>query len=191
MALHIYRFRLQTPGVSETQLESEVGITVSLPDYAGGVIVDVECDDSHAQDLFDAMASRGYEFVEGDPTTAAVERFRSENSIVGVEQHKALRQLIHFVETNSPGDGFGPGPYVCKDNQIDNVFPVDETWYEDATLAKRICRWEGVYNPNKTWATKKWIVYKEDGVNPAAEATDVYTYSGIVRTERVRTIVVY
>jgi len=106
-------------------------------------------------------------------------------------QHRVLRHLIHFVETNSPGDGFGVGPYYCETNYQANVFPIDETWYETSAKLKRICRWEGTYNINKTFATEKWIVYKSDGVNPAADATDTISYVGVIESNRTRTLVVH
>lgn len=106
-------------------------------------------------------------------------------------EHRALRHLIHFIETNSPGDGFGAGPLYCETNYTSNVFPTDETWYETSAKLKRICRWEGTYNANKTFATEKWIVYKSDGVNPAADAVDTISYSGVIETSRSRTVTVH
>lgn len=114
-----------------------------------------------------------------------------DDALINDSQHRALRHLIHFVETNSPGDGFGAGPYYCETNYTSNVFPTDETWYETSAKLKRICRWEGTYNVNKTFATEKWIVYKSDGVNPAATATDTISYSGVTETSRSRAIAVY
>lgn len=106
-------------------------------------------------------------------------------------QHKDLRHLIHFVETNSPGDGFGAGPYVSELLPSADPFPTSETWYTDGTKTSKICRWEGTYNANKTLATEKWIVYKSDGTNPAADATDTISYSGVFETGRSRAIAVY
>lgn len=106
-------------------------------------------------------------------------------------QHKTLRQLIHFIETNSPGDGFGVGPYYCETNYTANIFPTDETWYETSAKLKKICLWEGTYNTNKTFATEKWIVYKADGVNPAADVTDTISYSGVIETNRSRLVAVH
>jgi hypothetical protein len=106
-------------------------------------------------------------------------------------QHRVLRHLIHFVETNSPGDGFGTGPYHCETNYTGGVFPTDETWWETSSKLKKICRWECTYNINKTFATEKWIVYKTDGTNPAADATDTITYTGVRENSRSRAVVVY
>lgn len=105
--------------------------------------------------------------------------------------HNTLRQLIHFVETNSPGSGFGAGPYVSEVLPSADPFPTSETWYTDGTKTSKICRWEATYNANKTFATEKWIVYKSDGTNPAADATDTISYSGVFETGRSRAITVY
>jgi hypothetical protein len=190
MALNTYRFRLRTPGVTEEQLESDVGIPATIAASAGGVIMDVETDDSRAQDLFEAMESRGFEFVIGGPTTSATAQFLLENGIVGQGAHKALRQLIHFVATNSPGDGFGAGPYVSEVSYDGNV-PDGEIWYTDATKTEKICEWAATVNPNQTYATETWIVYQDDGSSPAAEATDVISYTGPRETGRSRTLTVY
>jgi len=116
---------------------------------------------------------------------------RTGGSGITAEQHLVLRQLIHFLETNSPGDGFGAGPLYCETNYTGTVFPTDETWYETSAKLKKICRWEGTYNANKTFATEKWIVYQVDGVSPAADATDTISYTGVIETSRSRAIVVY
>lgn len=105
--------------------------------------------------------------------------------------HKTFRHLIHFVEPNSPGDGFGSGPYVSEVLPSADPFPTSETWYTDGTKTSKICRWEATYNANKTLATEKWIVYKSDGTNPAADATDTISYSGVFETGRSRAVVVY
>jgi hypothetical protein len=106
-------------------------------------------------------------------------------------QHRSLRHLVHFTDTNSPGDGFGSGPYKSQVNYVSNVFPSDETWYTTTAMTNRICRWEATYNGNKTLATETWIVYQEDGSSPAARADDAIAHDGIKETNRERTITVY
>ena len=85
MALFVYRFRLKIP-VLVSQLEVEVGVSLSITDHSGGGIVDIECDDSRSADLLDSMVERGYEFVEGSPTTVADARFRADNNIIGPDK---------------------------------------------------------------------------------------------------------
>lgn len=114
---------------------------------------------------------------------------------VEIGQHGALRHLIHFIETNSPGDGFGAGPYASEVVYANNIFPVSETWYETEADKEagtgKICRWEATYNGNKTFATETWIVYQTDGLSPAAQAVDTISYSGVLETGRSREITVY
>lgn len=106
-------------------------------------------------------------------------------------QHKTLRQLIHFIGTNSPGDGFAAGPYVSEISDP-GPFPSAETWYTDSGKTVKICREEVTYNSNKTLATQTWIVYKSDGTNPAAKAVDdPIAYSGVFETGRTRTFTLY
>lgn len=127
-----------------------------------------------------------------DPTYGVVELLgASAGSGITAAQHKALRQLVHFVETNSPGDGFGAGPYVSEVLPTGNPFPESETWHTDATKTEKICREEVTYNNNKTFATQTWIVYKADGVNPEAQAVDTIFYQGVVETGRSRAVTVY
>jgi hypothetical protein len=187
MAVRTYRFQLEKPGVDLDQIASEVGFSITVSDDAGGAVIDIECEEANYTDLEAVMGTRGYKFVEGDPVTTADAAFRTSASLVGVDKHKILRQLIHFIETNSPGAGFGAGPLVSEVSG--GTFPTSETWYETAAKTKKICRWEGTYNANKTLATEKWIVYQDDGVNPAADATDTIGYSGVVETSRSRVIV--
>lgn len=106
-------------------------------------------------------------------------------------QHKSLRQLIHFTDSNSPGDGFGAGPYQSAVNYTGSVFPTDETWYTTTAKTAKICRWEATYNANRTFATETWKVYKENGTDVAAQADDVISYQGVAETGRERTITVF
>lgn len=130
-----------------------------------------------------------------DPTT--IFNVTADNVQEALEQlsdqldHNTLRHLIHFVEANSPGSGFGAGPYVSEVLPAADPFPTSETWYTDGTKTSKICRWEGTYNANKTLATETWIVYKADGTSKSAEAVDTISYSGIFETSRSRAVTVY
>lgn len=183
MALFVYRFRLKTP-ILETQLEAEVGVSVAVDDYAGGAVIDIECDDSRAQDLQDAMESRGYEFVEGSPATTAAQGFRSGNSIVGVEEHKVIRQLIHFVD-EGPAEGFASGAYK---EIVGGLKPTSITWYTDSgktnKIVEELITWVG-----NVATTIKSKIYDIDGSTVLWTMTDTVTYSGLTETSRSRAIV--
>lgn len=183
MALFIYRFRLKTP-VLETQLEAEVGVSVTIDDYAGGAVVDVECDDASAQDLMDAMDSRGFEFVEGSPTTTADAKFRTDNVIVGIEEHKTLRQLIHFIG-DGPAEGFVSGAYRETTGVLK---PTSVVWYTDsgktAKIVERLLTWTG-----NNLTVDKWKIYDTDGSTVLWTVTDTISYAGVTETSRTRAIV--
>jgi hypothetical protein len=184
MSVHTYRFRLDTPSVSEEQLAADVGVSVSISDSAGGVIIDVDCDDSRAADLMDAMAFRGYEFVVGDPSSAAVVQFRAENDLLSPDDHKILRQLIHFIE-EGPGEGFASGAYR---EVTGTAFPTTIVWWESAAKLKKIV--ERLI----TWAAAKatvdkWKIYDSaDGSTVLWTVTDTISYNGVFETNRTRSI---
>lgn len=163
------------------------------PDNFGGPLIETEY--ARFYDEYGAIPDEYGTLVYYDGYFYARDSYGAFNLRTGAgmseSEHEILRQLIHFVETNSPGYGFGAGPYYCETNYTTSVFPTNETWYETSAKIKKICRWEGTYNANKTFATEKWIVYKSDGVNPAADATDTISYTGVREDSRSRTIVVY
>jgi len=101
------------------------------------------------------------------------------------EAHKALRQLIHFMD-DGPAEGYGSGAYR---EVTGGVKPTSITWYTDDTKADKIVEkvltWTGV---NVT--TIQWAIYDDDGSTVLASVTDVITYSGIFETSRARMIVV-
>ena len=125
MALFIYRFRLKIPALV-SQLEVEVGVSLSITDHSGGGIVDIECDDSRSADLLDSMVERGYEFVEGSPTTVADARFRADNNIIGPGEHRAQDQLVHGVAE----DGYEE--YSYTGNQLTAAV----VWTDDGMTVK-------------------------------------------------------
>ncbi len=102
------------------------------------------------------------------------------------EQHKILRQLIHFLE-EGPGDGFTSGAY--KETLPTGPFPTSIIWWESAAKLKKIVErtvtWVG---PNAT--VDKWEIYDVDGVTKLATVSDSISYTGVFETTRTRTITV-
>jgi hypothetical protein len=175
MALFVYRFRLKTP-VLETQLEVEVGVSVSVDDYAGGAVIDIECDDASAQDLIDAMDARGYEFVEGSPATTSDEEFRAHNSILGPVEHRVQDQLVHEVAEDSYEE------YTYVANKITSIV----VW-TDGTKTKKIREELYTYtglNPTQI-ITKQ---YDADGVLEET-LTENLTYAGVTLQSISRSLV--
>jgi len=119
-----------------------------------------------------------YEFLDGTGTFDP----RSGGGI-SEAQHKALRQLIHFI-SDGPAEGFASGAYR---EVTGTVFPTAIVWYEDGTKAKKIV------SRDVTWTGAKetqsvWKVYDTDGSTVLATVTDAISYSGVFETSRTRTI---
>jgi len=102
---------------------------------------------------------------------------------ITAEQHKVLRQLIHFID-DGPAEGFASGAYK---ETTGTVFPTAEIWYESSSKAKKIVErlmtWTGA---NLT--TDVWKIYDTDGSTVLWTVTDTVNYSGIFETDRTRVI---
>ena len=102
---------------------------------------------------------------------------------ISAAQHKALRDLIHFID-DGPADGFTSGSY--KETAYSGAFPTGEIWYEDATKAKKIVQLALLYT-GVLPTTETWTVYDTDGATPLVTLTDSVTYSGVFEISRTRT----
>lgn len=97
-------------------------------------------------------------------------------------QHKALLQLIHFID-EGPAEGFTTG---ATKTVIGGVFPSSIVW-KRADVTKLV-------EQNITWSAAKpitieWKMYAADGATVLATITDTLSYSGAFETGRTRTIV--
>ena len=146
------------------------------------------------------------EFVDqsaaGNPTVPGVVRWTGTDVVIYIngevkslitgsgmseEQHKVLRQLIHFLESG-PGDGFGSTPY--RETTWSGVKQTAEVWYTDSGKTNKVVELVWTYSGVKiTGETTR--VYKSDGTSPGAEAVVTVTYSGIMEINRSRAITVY
>lgn len=106
---------------------------------------------------------------------------------ITAEQHKTLRQLIHFI-SEGPADGFTSGAYKETLSAV-NPFPTSVIWWESSSKLKKIVErtitWTGA-NPT----TDEWKVYDTDGSTVLATVSDSISYSGSFETSRTRTITV-
>lgn len=103
----------------------------------------------------------------------------------GPDTHKTLRQLIHFI-SEGPAEGFASGAYR-EQLPSGDIFPTSVIWYTDSgktdKIVERLITWTGV---NVT--QDKWKIYDTDGSTVLWTITDAISYSGIVETNRTRTI---
>lgn len=97
------------------------------------------------------------------------------------EQHKALLQLIHFVD-EGPAEGFASG---ATKTITGTLFPSQILWRRaDATkLVEQNITWSGVIA-----TSVQWKVYASDGSTVLATLTDAISYTGVFETGRTRTI---
>jgi len=94
MATKIYRYRLQVPGAPIDQISSEVGSVVAIYDHAGGVVIDIACDDAFAAELVDSMENQGFEFVNSGPTNYPYEQFVIDNKLLDGAANVGLGQGV-------------------------------------------------------------------------------------------------
>jgi hypothetical protein len=103
------------------------------------------------------------------------------------EQHRALRQLIHFVD-DGPAEGFATGAY--RETTPTGPFPTSAVWWTSGAKTHKIVEllttWSGVVP-----ATETWKMYHADGTTVLAQVVDTISYSGIFETSRERAITVY
>jgi hypothetical protein len=103
---------------------------------------------------------------------------------VTANQHKALRDIIHFVD-DGPGDGFASGAYR---EIVGQPFPTSITWYESNTKAEKIYE-TTITRPSVAKPTP--IVHKmygTDGTTVVVTIQDDITYDGLFEINRTRTI---
>lgn len=125
------------------------------------------------------VAGVGFRFFEG-----GVEKGLTGTGISDT-QHKALRQLIHFID-DGPADGFASGAYKETLPSAD-PFPTSFIWWTSAAKTNKIVELTVTYNANKTPATEEWKVYDASGTL-LVTVTDTIGYSGIFETTRTRVI---
>lgn len=99
--------------------------------------------------------------------------------------HRALRQLIHFIE-DGPAEGFASGAFK---ETTGTVFPTFEAWYVVGSTPPAGL----IVSLTTTWTGPKitqevWKMYDVDGSTVLVTVTDNITYSGIYETSRVRAI---
>lgn len=152
--------------------------------------------DERTQDLFLLDMTSG-----GNPTEEGQVRYVSSDikayvggvvvslisgSGITAEQHKVLRQLIHFIE-DGPAEGFASGAY--KETTPTGPFPTGEVWWESAAKLKKLVSLDTTWTGAVPTA-EVWKVYDVDGSTTLATVADSISYSGIFETSRTRTITV-
>lgn len=121
-------------------------------------------------------------FAGASAFTAAVQ---VEVDALSAGEHKAIRDLVHFVETGGPADGFASGAYR-EILPAASPFPASIVWWTSAAKTAKIVQLAIVRNANKTPATETWTLFAADGVTPLVALVDTIGYSGVFETHRTR-----
>lgn len=153
---------------------------------ARGIILQNDTSSDSAVEL-SRNASNDMTFKDGSNSEKTLTELLSGSGGVTESSHKALRQLIHFID-NGPADGFTTGAYR---EMTGTVFPTAIIWYTDSGKTEKIVEktitWTGV-NPT----TIAWKIYDDDVSNTLlVTVSDAISYSGIFETSRTRTITVH
>lgn len=101
-------------------------------------------------------------------------------------QHKALRALIHFIDSG-PADGFASGAFR-EITYTGIIFPASIIWYESAAKMQKIVELNITYTGILP-TTEQWLMYDTDGTTVLATVTDTVVYSGVFEQSRTRTVV--
>ncbi len=109
-----------------------------------------------------------------------------EKRLLSVEDHQALRQMIHFID-GGPANGFASGAYR-ESAYSSTPWPDSVTWYVDASKAAKIIEKVLTRNGSQQVTTVLWRLYASNGSTVVSTVTDTVTYTGAVESSRTRTI---
>lgn len=130
------------------------------------------------------QSADGRREAELDILVAAIAEVAQAGGGITPAQHKALRDLIHFID-DGPADGFASGAFK-EQLPIGNPFPLEATWYTDNTKTSRIVHFECVRDAQQKPVTEIWQMFDAGG-SLLVTLSDAIVYSGIVEHTRTRT----
>lgn len=135
-------------------------------------------------DVANPPAGYGKIYLRDDGCWVTRDSAGNELVVVDEAKHKALRDLIHFVD-NGPADGFASGAFY--EQTPATAFPTSGIWYTDNTKVDKIVELTVTYNANNTIATEVWKMYDTDGSTVLVTLTDTHVYSGVFLSNTTRT----
>ena len=102
------------------------------------------------------------------------------------EEHKALRQLIHFID-DGPAEGFASGAYR-ETLPAGDPFPTSEVWWSSSAKLHKILELLITRAANKMPTQEQWKIYSASD-SLLATVTDAITYvNNVFESTRTRTI---
>lgn len=152
-------------------------------DVRGVVVQNDSSDDATVQVTRDS--SNNLVLIDPNAGSFTLSSLSTGGSGITESQHRALRQLIHFID-NGPTNGFASGAY--RENlPAADPFVTSVTWWTSNAKTHKIV--EKLITYTGVLATQvQWKMYDTDGSTVLATVTDAITYSGIFESNRTRTI---
>lgn len=108
----------------------------------------------------------------------------SNSSYLTASQHKALKDLIHFVN-DGPADGFASGAY--REITYTGAFPSAVIWWESSAKLKKIVSVDITRNADVSPATETWKIFDSDGSTVLITLVDTINYTSGRESSRTRT----
>jgi hypothetical protein len=100
-------------------------------------------------------------------------------------QHRALRDLIHFID-DGPACGFATGAFK-ETLPAGAPFPTSIIWWESNAKTEKIVELAVTYT-GAFPTTEIWSMYDTDGTTVLCTVTDTIAYSGAFEVSRTRAI---
>lgn len=173
---------LRIPGVSEESIRAAL-LKGILRNKLFAKEIRVICSDI---DLLQFNTAQKH-FLQVGGVVDGLEVTGSGSGITAAE-HQTLRQLIHFIDSGGPGDGFASGA-VREILPAGNPFPTSVTWYLDPGKTQKLVEKFITYNSNEMPIVITHNMYDFDGVTIIHTVTDAITYvNNAFETTRTRTI---
>ena len=188
MADRVYPLKLESPGYG-TEFDAtptELDPSEDHLDVRGVFLQNDTSDDETV--LWTRDSSSRMTFIDSENTTPlTLTDLGTGGTGISETTHRTIRQLIHFID-EGPAGGFASGAYR-EQLPSGSIFPTSVIWWESSSKLKKIVErtltWTGV---NVT--TSVWEIYDTDGSSVLATVSDSISYTGVVETNRTRTITV-
>lgn len=180
--------KLESPGTGGTEEDLFPTSLDHGEDFmdARGVTVQNDSSDDEAV-MLSRDASDNMTFADGVVAgTKTLTDLLAAGSGISEATHKALRQLIHFIDSG-PAEGFVSGAYREILPSAD-PFPTSYIWWESASKVDKVVELTLTRNANQTPATEEWKMYDPDGSTVLVTVTDTISYSGVFETTRTRAV---
>lgn len=103
------------------------------------------------------------------------------------EDHRAIRQLIHFID-DGPAEDFASGAFK-EVLPLGVAFPTQIIWWGSSAKTGKIVELNITRDGTQKPTAEEWKVYDTNGTTVLLTVTDAITYSGPFEKDRTRTIV--